>query len=319
VRLRSLSGLLGEAIVDYVLCPECHRRIDLDDEARSALEERRGREWETECVDGHAFCLHDGVMTTRLQPNHYNVFWHIQGIESGQESMRVGEWRVVRPRKPFEEIDEIRTICYPEEDGCALPGVRSEGRFDNTNPSEFWIMTSGYESEWGQRIRVNWIVYGSVPTSSLDIWRENLLFAARQLLATNYRPCVIQSAIAVESFVYHFVMDYLSEEAGWRPTTIRNYIHGASRDSLPLQGVIGVCIEEVMGLPILEEVRAGWNRLKQMRDALAHGDLHRYGRLTDLNGQLFAGERDRAEFAYRAAVRFIYEIRYPSIEERPTC
>lgn len=308
-------------MLDYVLCPECHRRIDLDDETRTALEEKRGREreWELECAGGHVFLLHDGVMATRLQPNHYNVFWHIQGVDSGQESMRVGEWCVIRLNKPFEEIDEIKTICYPEEDGRALPGVRSEARFDNANPNEFWVMTSGYEAEWGQRVRINWIVYGAVPMSSLDIWRENLVFAARQLLAANYRPCVIQSAIAVESFVYHSVMSYLSEEAGWRPTTIRDYIHGASRDSLPLQGVIRVCIEEIMGLAISEEVRAGWKRLKQMRDALAHGNLRRYRELTDPNGQHFVSERNRAEFAYKVAVRFIYEIRYPSIEESPPC
>ena len=299
-------------MLDYVLCPECHRRIDLADEARTALEGKRGREWELECAGGHVFPLHDGVMAIKLQPNHYSVFRHIQGIESGQKSLRVGEWCVITLTKPFEEIDEVKTICYPEQNACALPGVRSEAQFDNTAPNEFWVMTSGYETEWGKRIRVNWIVYGAVSMSSMDIWRENLVFAARQLLAANYRPCVIQSATAVESFVYHFVMDYLSEESGWHSTTIKKYIHGASRDSLPLQGVIRVCIEEIMGVPISEKVRAGWNRLKQMRDALAHGNLQRYRGLTDLNGQRFAGERDRAEFAYRAAVRFIYGIRYPS-------
>lgn len=41
------------------LCPECHLRIQLDDEARTALEEKRGREWELECADGHVFSLID--------------------------------------------------------------------------------------------------------------------------------------------------------------------------------------------------------------------------------------------------------------------
>jgi len=305
--------------VDYVLCPECHRSTRLDDEAKTALEERRGREWELECADGHVFCLHDGIMTVRLQPNHYNVFWHIQGIESGQVSLRVGEWRVVTLSKPFEEIDEVKTICYPEVDGCALPGVRSEARFDNTNPKEFWVMTSGYEAEWGQRVRINWIVYGAVPTSTLDIWRENLIFAARQLLAANYRPCVIQSAVAVESFVYDFAVGFLREKAGWRSSTVDNYIRGRGKDSLPLQGVIRVCIQEIMGLRISGEVWKGWQCLRKMRNALAHGNVQGYKEANDPNGLRFASERDRAEFAYRAAVRFIYEIRYPKTEENPTC
>lgn len=186
-------------MLDHVLCPECNLRIILDDEARTALEEKGGREWELECADGHVFFLHDGVMATGLQPTHYDVFWHIQGIDRSQERMRVGEWRVIRLSKPFEKTDEIKTICYPEEDGCILPGISSEARFDNTDPSHFWLMTSGDEAEWGQRICINWTAYGAVPTA-LDIWRENLIFAARQFLSANYRPCVIQSAVAVESW-----------------------------------------------------------------------------------------------------------------------
>ena len=295
--------------MDYVLCLECDRRINLDDEARTALKEKRGRELELECAGGHIFSLHDGVMTTRLQPSHYNVFWHIHGIETGRESMRVGEWCVIRFDKPFKEIDDIKTVCYPEQDGCTLPGVRSEAQFDSSNPNEFWVMTSGDEAEWGQKVRVDWIVYGTLPISSLDIWREILIFAARQLLAANYRPCVLQSAIAVESFVYDFVKDYLEEEAGWRLNTIKEYIIG-KRNSLPLQGVIQVCIEEIMGHQI-SEVQGEWTRLRAMRNALAHGDLKKYGQLANFQGQQFASEEDRAKFAYRTAVRFIYGVRYP--------
>jgi hypothetical protein len=302
-------------VLNYVLCPECERRIQLGEEARTALEEKRGRAYELECAGGHVFSVHDGVMTTRLQPSHYNVFWHIQGIENGQNSVRVGEWRVIRLSKPFVEIDKIVTICHAEEDGRVLPGVRSEAQYDNTNPDHFWLMTSGDEAEWGQRIRINWTVYGAVPTASLEIWRENLIFAARQLLAANCRPCIIQSATAVESFVYDFVIDYLEKQAGWTSSIIDNYIRGESRDSLPLQGIIKVCIQEIMGLRISEKVWAGWQRLRQMRNALAHGDLRRYRQLTDLNGQRFACERDRAQLAYGTAVRFIYEIRYPCEQE----
>lgn len=297
-------------MLDSVFCPECNRRIELGREAITALEEKRGRECELECPDGHIFSLHEGVVKTRLKPSLYSVFWHIQGIEHGHQSTRVGEWRIVRLSKPFEKIDEITTVCFPEEEGLVLPGVRSEARFDGADPTCFWLMTSGNEAEWGQRVRINWTAYGAVPTS-LDIWRENLIFAARQFLAANHRPCVIQSAVAVESFVYDFVIDYLEGTAHWSHTTVQEYIHGASRDSLPLQGVIRVCIQEMMGLRFSQDIWAGWRRLKQMRDALAHGDLSRYMQLTDSNGQRFVSEQDRARFAYQAAVRFIYEIRYP--------
>ncbi len=67
-----------------------------------------------------------------------------------------------------------------------------------------------------------------------------------------------------------------------------------------------------MGIRIPDEAWKGWERLRKMRNTLAHGDLQQYRQLTDPNGQHFASERHRAEFAYRAAVRFIYDIRYPS-------
>jgi hypothetical protein len=302
-------------MLDYAVCPECCRRVDLGDEDKSILEQKLGREWEMECDSGHIFYLHDGILATKLQPSHYSVFWNIQGIESGRVDLRVGEWCVIRLTEEFDKIDEIKTICYPEQDDDSLTGVRSEAQFDSANPNEFWIMTSGQEMEWGKGIKVKWIVYGSVPRSSLDVWKENLIFAARQLLAANYRTCVIQSAVAVESFVYHFVKKNLIEEDGWRPKTVEQYIDGASRDSLSLQGVIRVCIEEIMGLSLSSRVRGGWSRLRKMRNALAHGELDTYLGLPNLDGQPFVSERDRADFAYRVAVRFIYGIRYPNAEE----
>lgn len=301
-------------MLTHVSCPECDRRIELDFKARTLLEEKRGRELELECADGHVFSLHDAVITARLRPKHYDVFLPIQGIERGQKSVRVGEWYVIRLVKPFEHIDDVKTTCYPEERGRALLDVRSEARFDNTTPNEFWLMTSGNSAEWGQRVCVDWVVYGAVPTT-LDIWRENLVFAARQFLGANYRPCVVQSAVAVESFIYDFVTHYL-QDAGWDATTIKDYIEGDAPDALPLQGVIRVCIQEIMGLQIPGDVWTKWQRLRSMRNALAHGDLKKFVCVKDHNGKPFANDHDRAELAYETAVRFIYELRYPSHDVR---
>lgn len=295
--------------MEHLLCPTCQITEKLAESNKEILEQNRGKEYDLECENGHVFRLHDGVMTTRLHPSHFNVFFNIQGIETGQISTCVGEWSLIPLRKEFDEIDNINTIWFPEENGQALPGVRSEPSFDNSNPKEFWILTSGDKEDWGKRIRIKWIVYGASIGSSLDIWRENLIFAARQLLSANYRPSVIQSAIAVESFVYDYVINYL-ESSGWRSNTISSYIDGVSRDSLPLQGIIKVCIQEVIGIHISDEVMNEWKRLKQMRDSLAHGDTNRYRNIKDINGMSFENERDKAIFAYRAAVKFIYEIRY---------
>jgi len=303
-------------VLNYVLCPECQRQMQVGEEAGAALKDKRGREYELECAGGHVFSIHDAVMTTRLHPSHYNVFWHIQGIERGQNSLRVGEWCTVKLGKLFVEIDRIVTMCYPEEDGCILPGVRSEAQYDHTTLDHFWLMTSGDEAEWGQRMRIDWTVYGVVPQAPLEIWRENLVFAARQLLSANYRASVLQSAAAVESFVYCFVKEYLSVEAGWRSQTIRDYINGKSRDSLPLNGVIQVCIREIMKRPIPEAMWLSWKRLRDMRNGLAHGDLPGYLRTPEpYSGQPFPDDKARARFAYETAVRFIYNIRYPDIIE----
>ena len=304
-------------MLDCVLCPECNRRLDLDENAQAAFEERRGREWELECIDGHVFSLHCGILATKLRPSHYSVFWDIRGVESGQEVMRVGEWRTIQLSKPFDDLDEVKTICYSDEVDCVLLNTRSEAQFDKKTPTHIWLMTSGDEEEWGKRICVHWTAYGTIPTHRMDIWRETLIFAARQLLAANYRPSVVQSAVAVESFVYAFVIDYLRTE-GWRPATIDNYIDASkSRDALSLNGTIQVCIREIMGLPIPSDVWSAWTRLRKMRNALAHGNLTEYRNIRGANGLGLAGEKERAEFAYETAVRFIYTIRYPGGEE--TC
>jgi len=73
-----------------------------------------------------------------------------------------------------------------------------------------------------------------------------------------------------------------------------------------------------MGIQIPGEVWKEWQCLRKMRNALAHGNMRGYGQIKDPNGLRFASERDRAEFAYKTAVRFIYEIRYSGIEERDT-
>jgi hypothetical protein len=183
------------------------------------------------------------------------------------------------------------------------------------HPDHFWLMTSGDDDECGCDVRIDWTVYGILPTLSLEVWRENLIFAARQLLSGNYRPCVLQSAVAVESFVYDVVHRFLREEAAWQTSTIKRYIDGASRDSLPLRGIIYVCVREIMGVTISDDSLGRWKRLREMRNALAHGDLTGYMRLVDFNGRRFANERERAEFAYRTAVQFIYDIRYPAEKE----
>lgn len=300
---------------EHVLCPECSRRLALDDAARAALEEKRGRGWELECADGHIFSLHDGMLATRIHPSHSEIFWDIQGVESGRETMRVGEWHTVRLNQAFEDLDEVKTICYPDEPDSVLLGVRSEARFDRKSPDHLWLMTSGDEAEWGETVCVHWTAYGTVPTHRMEVWRETLIFAARQLLAANYRPSVVQSAVAVESFVYGFVIDYL-KDAGWCSKTIDTYVDASkSRDALSLNGTIQVCIREIMGLPIPEETWAEWVCLRKMRNALAHGNLVEYRSIRAASGQHFADEKARSEFAYRAAVQFIYDIRYPDGED----
>ena len=291
-------------------CPLCCRQVKLTDEAAAVLREKNGRGFEAECADGHTFTLHDAVMSAKLQPMHHDVFLPLQGIEQGRSRIRVGEWKMVRLGKPFDHVDDVKTAWYPAEEGVSLLSVRAEARYDNTAPHEFWLMTSGDELEWGQQVVVDWAAYGGVP-AGLEVWRENLIFAARQFLSANYRPCVIQSAVAVESFVYDVVPAYLRDSAKWNAGTVKDYIAGGSRDALSLSGVIRVCIRETMGVQISQQVWDGWRRLKEMRDALAHGNLDRYGKLADANGQPFPGERHRAMFAYEAAVRFIYDVRYP--------
>lgn len=300
--------------MDQVICPRCSRTLRLDSAAITARDEGRGRTVELECPDGHVFLLHDGLMATKLQPDHYHIFWPIQGVECGELRLRVGEWTVVPLTRPFDQIDRIKTYCLAEEKGRSLLNARSEAQCDNTNPSHFWLLTSGAEQEWGQKLVVKWTAYGTVASPSPPsepVWKENLVFAARQFLANNYRPCVIQSAVAVESYVYDLVIGHL-KLSGWSPNTIDEYVSGQSRDSLSLQGVIKVCIEEVMGRQIQPDTWAEWRTLKKMRDALAHGDLMAFRKLRQSSGQPFAREHDRAKFSYQAAVRFIYGLRYPA-------
>jgi hypothetical protein len=299
-------------MIPYVLCPECQRRIDLDDEIGNSFKSIQVRETTIRCSAGHNFTLFEGLISLGLQPDHYNIFWPIKGIETGQERIRVGEWCRVKPKKSFEEIDEVQTIFFPEGEGIQLPGVRTGASFNRKSTNEFLLMSSGLEREWGKTIIVNWIIYGVVSGSDIEIWRENLTFAARQLLGANYRPSVIQSAVAVESFVYEYVTTYLRDIAKWNPKNIKDYVEGASIDSLSIQGLIRIFIQEMMSIEIPKDVFVSWMRLKNMRDALAHGDLNRYRHLTAPDGHKFVGDKERAEFAYSVAVRFIYEVLYPA-------
>ena len=296
---------------DYVQCPECFRRMNLDDKAKSAIDSNQIREWRITCSSGHNFSAFQGLLAVRMQPNHYNVFWPIQGMESGQVQMRVGEWKMIKIEKSFDELDEIKTI-YFQEGGGKLSGVRTNARFTRTTPKEFCLMTSGLKEEWGQKIKINWIVYGITSEVEIEAWQENLIYAARQLLNANYRPSVIQSAVSVESYVFDFVTKYLKDIARWDHQTIKDYVEGSSINSLSVQGLIKIFIQETIGIKIPKDVFAEWMRLKNMRDALAHGDLIRYRNLKSPGGLKFPSDKERAEFAYSSAVRFIYEVRYPS-------
>jgi hypothetical protein len=292
-------------------CPQCMTLISLNDEATTALDEIRGHEYYLECTNGHMLSLHEVVLATKLQPSHYNTFRRIQGIESGQTQMRVGEWNTIELSRSFEEIDEIKTSCHSRDESTYL-GVRSEAKFDKRTTDHFWIMTCGDEAEWGQGLNVDWTVYGVISTASLEIWRENLIFAARQLLSANYRPSIIQSGVSVESYVYSFVLSYLKNVRGWQSITIDNYIDASkSRDALPLNGVIRVCVQEIMGIQISDQIWTKWRCLRKMRNALAHGNLTDYRDIRNPDGNYFANELDRADFAYRTAVRIVYAIRYP--------
>ena len=223
-------------LVPYVLCPECQRRIDIDDGYNNKLESINVREEEIRCSSGHRYSLFEGIVSLGLHPDHYNIFWPLKGMEIGQEQIRVGQWRIVTPKSSFEEIDEVQTIYFPVDD-THLSGVRTEARFKREKPNEFCLMTSGMEEEWGETINVNWVVYGIVSGTELDIWKENLTYAARHLLAANYRPSVLQSAVAVESFVYDMVTSYL-RDANWDEKNIKYYIDGSSIESLSVQGLI---------------------------------------------------------------------------------
>ena len=300
---------MKQNFVPYVLCPECQRRIDIDDEDKNNLASINVREKEIQCSSGHRFSLFEGIISLGLHPDHYNVFWPLKGVEVGQEQIRVGQWRIVTPKNTFEEIDEVHTIYFPIDD-TQLSGVRTEARIRREKPNEFCLMTCGAEEEWGKTINVNWVVYGIVSDTELEIWRENLTYAARHLLAANYRPSVFQSAVAVESFVYELVTGYL-RDAKWDEKIIKDYIDGSSIESLSVQGLIRMFIQEIMEINIPKEVFSGWMRLKRMRDALAHGDLVRYKNLSDLNGNKLINDQARAKFAYKSAVSFINEVLYP--------
>lgn len=292
----------------FVLCPECQRKVNLNDDFNDKLV----RDTRIQCSAGHKFTIFDGLISLGLQPDHYNIFWPIHGMETGQVRIQVGQWIIIKPKKPFEEIDEVQTIFFSEEDSIELSNVRTEARFRRDNPSEFCLMICGEKEDWGKVIIMDWIVYGTIKDTELEVWRENLTYAARQLLAANYRPSIIQSAVAVESFVYDNVINYL-KKSKWDPKNIKDYVEGSSIDSLSVQGLIRIFIQEIMGVIIQKEVFDGWIRLKRMRDSLAHGDLKRYRTLTDASGQSFLDDKSRAEFAYQSAVRFIYDVRYPRI------
>jgi hypothetical protein len=295
------------------MCPYCNRQFEVSSlEVAHSVENNEYRMRNVDCTCGKKISLFEGALKLSESPNYYSVFWPLNGIQIGQEEMTIGEWKTINLPSEFHEIDEINTTCFPVKNIKDFARIRAEAKFNKDKPNEFNIYTSGGKEEWGMAIKVDWVVYGLRSDMNIDVWQENLNFAARQLLTSNYRPSVIQSAISVESFVYHFVTEYLRNETGWSPKNIKKYVDGSSNESLPVQGIVRIFVQEMMGIEISKDVFENWIRLKNLRDALAHGDLKRYANLKYPNGNQFISDKERAEYSYQSAIRFIYEILFPA-------
>jgi hypothetical protein len=263
-----------------------------------------------DCKCGQKLSIFDGAVKYFEELDFYKLYSPFGGVKDGSEIIKVGEWKRVILDTDFDTIDEIHTNGYSMNEDISLHGMKIDTSFDRSKPNEFTIFTSSNEDELGQIANIRWVAYGQKTNLQLDIWKENCIFSARQLLLKNYRSCVIQSAISIESFIYQLVTKHLKNELKWDKKLIGDYIDGESKDSFPVQSLVRIFIQKFMKIKVGSAIVEDWKCLKKLRDSLAHGNIEKYNKISKPSGEVFIDDKERAIFSYQTMTKFIFEILY---------
>jgi len=301
------------------MCPVCGCKLDSDEDSLEAFKERHGKGRQLECAEGHVSSLHQCALAARVQPSYFDIFYPLGGIESGSAEVQVGEWRSITLSKEFVRLDHVSAHWTSEQElePDFAQSVRVDALHEPAIADTFWVLTSSSDPRFlNHSVTAHWTAFGDIAREERALWRELLILAARQLLSHNYRSAVLQSAVAIETFVYEFVRANLTGEGippeqRWSNSVVNEYFLGQTMDSLPIRGTFRVCVEGIMRIPITNsEEWSNWCALKTMRDGLAHGDLLKYRNVPSPGGQPFRDDEARARFAYSSAVKMIYFLRY---------
>ena len=299
-------------------CPECGVQARPPDEARLAFFAGQGREQTYECAEGHVHSLHDLALQAKCRPSYYEVLHPHGGVEEGRVYTQVGSWLSVSLRSRWNRLRYLSASCVRMGvEGAPSADLRVVCQIEGAVVDCFALgVCSSSAPDLGQPVTVAWRAYGDTGTETSELWRDNLMQAALDLLGHNYRAAVLHSAIAVEIFSVEYVTEALAGERpcvdpAWDAHTVATFLAGPYAPGLSVKGRFLVACEGILGIPLKGTAEfASWRKLSEMRNKLAHGQLREYRRVRKPSGESLDSGEDRARFAYETAVRIIYYVIY---------
>lgn len=299
-------------------CPECGVQARPPDEAKLAFFAGQGREQTYECPEGHVHSLHELALQAKCRPSYYEILHPHGGVEEGLTETQIGTWLTVSLRSRFQRIRHLSASCVATgRGGVPSADVRVLCQMQGGVVDCFALgVCSSNAGDLGQPAVVSWRAYGDTGAETSELWRDNLMQAALDLLGKNYRAAVLHSAIAVEIFSVEYVTEALAGERptvepAWDPHTVRTFLVGPYAPGLSAKGRFLVACEGILGIPFQGTAEfASWKKLSEMRNKLAHGQLGEYRAVRTPGGDSLDSDEDRARFAYETAVRIIYYVIY---------
>jgi len=208
-------------------------------------------------VCDYKFSLQQGVKESFSEDNPFVIHdFQFNSQEYGNIEIKIGQLKVVKFKKPFEDLPQVYLTPYLKPVHAVSGHVTKSG---------FCIFSSNSGTE-GETRNISWSAYGNREQKGIPIWRKLLSSSKEHQLRKDFQSEIVYLESAFEVFISEFLWKKLN--------TLLNdkSIKWILKFSIEEQLKIGFTILTDKSLSQLEpEAHGKWQReVKEIRDDIIH-------------------------------------------------